>query len=57
MATKRKYCQPTIYYVPDISKVQIDEVLDSSWCFKEVITLEDGVTIEFKAGNSVSKRI
>lgn len=54
MATKRTYQRATVLYVPDLDKIKIDEVRDSSWCFKESVHLEDGVRIEFKAGNSVS---
>jgi hypothetical protein len=54
MATKRTKQRATVLYVPDVKEVRMDEVRDSNWCFKESVQLEDGVRLEFKAGNSVS---
>lgn len=56
MANNKKnltYQKATVLYVADIEKVKLDVVYDSSWCFDQKIPLEEGVTVEFKAGNSV----
>jgi hypothetical protein len=50
MAGKRT---ATILYVPDVTKIKIDEVRVSNWCYQDSVQLEDGVRIMFKAGNSV----
>lgn len=47
--------QATILYSPESENVKLDVVFDSSWGFTTKTILEDGVTIEFKAGNSVRK--
>jgi hypothetical protein len=54
MACKRAYNRATVLYSGDLNNIKIDDIRDSSWCFKESIQLEDGVRITFKAGNSVS---
>lgn len=54
MACKRLYSRATVLYSADVNDIKIDDVRDSSWCFRESVQLEEGVKIEFKAGNSVS---
>lgn len=49
----KQFPKATILYTPEIENVKLDVILDSSWCFTTKLTLEDGVAIEFKAGNAV----
>jgi hypothetical protein len=51
---KRKH-EATLLFTTDPSKLKVDEILDSSWCFKQHLQLEEGVSISFKSGNSVSQ--
>ena len=43
-----------VLYTPDLTKVKLDSVVDSNWCIPFSQNLEEGVSIEFKAGNAVS---
>lgn len=56
-AMARNYPKATVLYTPDIENVTLDVILDSSWCFTSKVSLEEGVSMEFKAGNSVSCHI
>ncbi len=51
--SKRKH-EATFLFTTEPGKLKVDEILDSSWCFKQQLQLEEGVTVSFKAGNSVS---
>jgi hypothetical protein len=51
---KRKH-EATLLFTTDPSKLKVDEILDSSWCFKQQLQLEEGVSISFKCGDSVSQ--